>query len=123
MEYMAPSQCPVCGDKLNVVKLSCPKCGSEISGNFGVCRYCSLNEKLKLFLDTFLKCRGNIKEVENALSVSYPTVKNMLDELISSLFPETKAVSAARSKPDSKAILDKLENGEITAAQAAELLS
>ena len=47
-------------------------------GEFSPCRFCSLEER-KQFVETFLRCRGSIKEVEKALGVSYPTVKNMLE--------------------------------------------
>lgn len=115
-----PSRCPVCGEKLNVTKLSCPKCSTDINGSFQPCVYCGLDEKMKLFLDTFLKCRGNIKEVEKALGISYPTVKGLLDELIKTLFKEEELKSiTAMTATD---ILDMLEGGDITADEAAELL-
>jgi hypothetical protein len=120
MEYIMPSRCPVCGEKLNVTKLSCPKCSTDINGSFQPCVYCGLDEKMKLFLDTFLKCRGNIKEVEKALRISYPTVKGLLDELIKTLFKEEELKSiTAMTATD---ILDMLEGGDITADEAAELL-
>jgi Uncharacterized protein conserved in bacteria len=118
MNYKPPARCAVCGEELNVTRLACPKCGSEISGSFSACRYCALDDRLGLFLETFLKCRGNIKEIEKRLSVSYPTVKNMQDELLKTLFPgETE-----KDGPTASEILDRLETGEITAAEAAELL-
>jgi hypothetical protein len=120
MEYIMPSRCPVCGEKLNVTKLSCPKCATDINGAFQPCMYCSLDERMRLFLDTFLKCRGNIKEVEKALGISYPTVKGLLDELIKTLFKEEEIKNvAAMTTAD---VLDLLESGEITAGEAAELL-
>lgn len=120
MNYSPPSRCSVCGEPLNVTRLSCSKCGSEITGSFQPCRYCALSEKHKLFLETFLRCRGSIKEVENSLSISYPTVKGLLDELLAALFPEENP-ETGREKP-ARDVLDQLERGEITAAQAAELL-
>ena len=33
----------------------------------------------------FLRCRGSIKEVEKALGVSYPTVRNMMDAALEAL--------------------------------------
>jgi hypothetical protein len=75
---------------------------------------------MKLFLETFLKCRGSIKDVEKSLSVSYPTVKSLLDELLTTLFP-TEAVKSGDGMTSGE-ILDMLEKGEITAAEAADLL-
>lgn len=120
MNYQLPSKCPVCGNDLTITKLSCPKCTSEINGSFAPCRYCALNDKMKLFLETFLKCRGSIKEVEKSLSVSYPTVKSLLDELLTTLFPAEMVKSGDGMTPGE--ILDLLEKGEITAAEAADLL-
>lgn len=120
MEYAAPSKCSVCGAELQITRLTCPNCSSEITGVFSPCRYCSLNERQKLFLDTFLKCRGNIKEVERTLSVSYPTVKNMLEELLAALFPQDPP---APDRPDPEEVLDLLEQKKITAEEAAKLLS
>jgi hypothetical protein len=77
---------------------------------------------MSLFLDTFLKCRGNIKEVEKALNISYPTVKGLLDELLKKLFSQDYAEEEG-SQTKASEVLDMLEKGEITAAQAAELLS
>ncbi len=121
MTYTPPSKCSVCGEELNVTRLSCQKCGTEITGSFSSCRYCALNEKQKLFLETFLKNRGSIKDVEKSLSISYPTVKSLLEELLSSLFPEEN--TQTDNEYSSKQILDMLEQGEITAAQATEMLS
>ena len=120
MGYPAPSRCSVCGSEMEITRLTCPNCSSEISGHFTPCRYCSLNERQKLFLDTFLKSRGNIKEVERALSVSYPTVKNMLEELLAALFPQE---TEPPERPDVSEVLDLLEQKKITAEEAARLLS
>ncbi|MDR3551945.1 MAG: DUF2089 domain-containing protein [Clostridia bacterium] len=120
MNYLPPSKCSVCGSELLITRMTCPNCSSEISGSFAPCRYCALNDKMKLFLETFLKCRGNIKDVEKALSISYPTVKGLLEELLAALFgaePEKSAETGASS------ILDSLEKGEITVKEATELLS
>ncbi|MVB10930.1 hypothetical protein CAFE_16310 [Caprobacter fermentans] len=120
MAYSAPTKCSVCGSELQITRLTCPNCSSEITGTFAPCRYCSLDEKQKLFLDTFLKCRGNIKEVERTLSVSYPTVKNMLEDLLAALFPQDPPAPAL---PDTQEVLDLLEQKKITAQEAARLLS
>ena len=83
--FHAPAQCPVCGERMLVTKLRCSHCGTELSGEFAPCRFCRLEEKHLQFVETFLRCRGSIKEVERALGVSYPTVKNMLDAALTAL--------------------------------------
>jgi len=121
MAYTPPSKCSVCGEELNVTRLSCPSCKTEITGTFSPCRYCALNDKQKLFLETFLKSRGSIKDVEKSLSISYPTVKGLLEELLTALFPEEN--QRGEEQLSSTEILDMLESSEITAAQAASMLS
>jgi len=122
MSYTPPSKCPVCGSGLTITTLTCEKCASQISGSFSPCKYCSLSDKHRLFLETFLKCRGSIKEVERSLSISYPTVKGLLDDLLFTLF-ETRNEEEPSVEYTATEVLDRLEKKEITAAQAAEMLA
>jgi hypothetical protein len=121
MEHNMPSVCPVCAGSLEITKLSCPNCHTEITGRFQPCRYCALNDKMQLFLEAFLKSGGNIKEVERALSLSYPTVKSLLAELLKTLYgEETKTEACRHSRGE---ILDMLENKVISVDEAAALLA
>ena len=66
-------------------------------------------------------CRGNIKEVEKALGISYPTVRSRLDQVIASL--GGRSIPAERQTSQRKReILDALERGELTAQEAVEQL-
>ncbi len=121
MENTMPSQCPGCTKQLVITQLTCPGGETEISGHYKPSRYCSLDDRMLLFLETFLKCRGNIKEVERTLLLSYPTVKGLLDELLRQLFPEEGGSRAGSLTADE--ILDMLERKEITADEAAVLLA
>lgn len=121
MKHTLPSVCPVCSQKLYVSKLSCPNCHSEISGNFSPCKYCDLDDKMKLFLEAFLRSRGNIKEVERTLCISYPTVKGLLDELLKNLFNEE--LKNSKERYSSEEIFDMLESKAISVDEAAALLS
>ncbi|MPN11019.1 hypothetical protein SDC9_158317 [bioreactor metagenome] len=121
MNYSPPSRCAVCGSEMNITRLTCKNCKTELTGTFSPCKYCTLSEKHKLFLDTFLKCRGNIKEVERSLSISYPTVKSLLDDLLTQLFP-TEGTSAKEGVMTTSDILDMLEKNEISADEAARLI-
>lgn len=77
----------------------------------------SLSDEDSNFLIAFLRSRGNIKEVQERLSISYPTVKNRLDKLLITLglFNESEELKE-------KEILNTLESGEITAAEAIKLM-
>jgi hypothetical protein len=76
------------------------------------------------FVEVFIKCRGNIKEVEKELGISYPTVRGRLEAVIENLgyrpepIPKTDPEVARKRKE----ILDALNNGEITAEEAVALL-
>ena len=119
----APAQCPVCGERMLVTKLRCSHCGTELSGEFAPCRFCRLEEKHLQFVETFLRCRGSIKEVERALGVSYPTVKNMLDAALTALgLDEKPELRALREKEERAEILQRLSDGEIDVDTAIEAL-
>src|SRR5687767_2349946 len=79
------SQCPVCGGQLHVTHLKCGECATELSGEFVANEFARLAADKLEFLRTFLACRGNLKEVEAALGISYPTVRARLDQLLAAL--------------------------------------
>lgn len=116
--YQVISRCPVCGRKLKVVKLQCENCDTVIENDFCLSAFDYLSVDDLFFAETFLKCRGNIKEVEKELKISYPTVRSRLDDIIQKL--EGKPSVASSSDSRKKEILDALEKGEITPAEALE---
>lgn len=80
------SACPACGHaEFRIERLACTNCGTAVEGSFSVSRLATLPEEHIAFVETFLKCRGNIKEVERELGISYPTVRSRLDKVIALL--------------------------------------
>lgn len=126
MKYKAPGKCPVCGEKLSITKLSCPKCSSSIEGEFQPCEFCRLPEDDLEFIKVFIKCRGNIKDVEKELGISYPTVRGKLDGVIKGLGFEVSTKETLKENEDKTAvkneILDQLSKGEVTPKEATEKL-
>ena len=121
--YHAPSQCPVCGEPMQVTRLHCPNCHTELSGQFTPCRFCTLEEKHLQFVEVVLRCRGSIKEVERTLGVSYPTVKNMLDAALSALrLDDRPEPQEARKKEERSEILSRLSGGDMSVDAALEAL-
>ena len=124
MKYKAPGKCPVCGERLYITKLSCPKCSATIEGDFQSCEFCRLPEEDLYFAKVFIKCRGNIKDVERELGISYPTVRGKLDAVIRGLGLETAARETAQDAEAKEAarneILDQLSAGVLSAKEAAE---
>jgi hypothetical protein len=118
MAHRLISRCPVCSGRLRAVRLKCSKCGTVIENEFELSRFESLGEDQVKFLETFVMCRGNIKDVERELGISYPTVRAKLDDVISALG------YAVVKKPvmESADIIDLLEKGEISADQAVSMM-
>ena len=83
--HRAPSACPVCGDQLAVTRLGCGTCGTELAGLFAPCDYCALDDKESEMLRVFLASRGNLREVEKHLGVSYPTARARFNDLLRKL--------------------------------------
>ncbi|MHC4779896.1 MAG: DUF2089 family protein [Planctomycetota bacterium] len=78
-------RCPVCNEGLAVTELKCSGCDTDIRGRFQPCPYCRLSEEQEHLVSVFLKTRGNIREVEKELGISYPTVRARLDEVVKAL--------------------------------------
>ena len=119
--FRAPSVCPVCGGAYEITKLVCKTCGSELNGRFDGCPFCALAPADRDFALAFIQCRGNIREVEKELGISYPTVRNRLEGLISRLGLADKG-DAEAADAERKDIIRRLEEGEISAQEAAEQL-
>jgi len=111
-------ECPVCKSDLKVTKLSCTNCSTEITGDFQLSKFNYLSKEHLYFIEVFIKNRGNIKQIEKELGISYPTVKKNLDEVIVSLGYQV----SEEDKEKRADVLEKLEKGEISVSEAAKLL-
>ena len=112
--------CPSCSMRLNVSRMTCPDCGLVIEGDFATSRLGLLAPEQQRFVEIFLTSRGNIREVEQVLNISYPTVRKRLDEVIEALGQE--AVEEARQTNRRVEILNQIERGELSAKDGAKLL-
>ncbi|MDP2859090.1 MAG: DUF2089 domain-containing protein [Bacillota bacterium] len=122
-DRITPGSCLVCGARLEVRKLYCPACDITIEGRFNMCKFCYLNQEQREFVETFIRCRGNIKEVERELGVSYPTVRNRLDAVIMALGYTVEAEETdARVDEGRRKVLESLNKGEISAEDAIKIL-
>jgi hypothetical protein len=77
--------CPVCTNELTITRLHCRACGSALEGEFGVGRFGRLDREQMRLLESFLRSRGNLKEMERELGISYPTVRGRVDGLVRAL--------------------------------------
>ena len=120
------SQCPACHGPLRVTELTCDTCDLRLRGHFERgCRFCTLDPDQRRLLDVFLSCRGVIRDMEKALSLSYPTVRSRIDSLLAALgYAPAKAEAESREELTARrrGILDQLESGDVTPEDAAAAL-
>jgi hypothetical protein len=129
--------CPVCGETMVVTRLSCPHCASALEGVFRVTggllgargeearygRLARLDQEQLEFVETFLRCRGVIKNVEDMLGISYPTVKARLASVLEAMgFGSEDELPAAERRRMRRVILADLASGRITIEEAHRLL-
>jgi hypothetical protein len=139
---MAPrdviATCPVCAGELAISRLHCRTCGTTLEGEFGVGRFGKLSREQMALLESFLRSRGNLKEMERALGISYPTVRARVEALVQALGladgesgselvddgdgGAAGAAAEADTATQRRAILERLAKREIDAAAAAEAL-
>jgi len=131
MAHDVISTCPVCSNELSVTRLHCASCGTTLEGDFSVGRFGRLNREQLALLESFLRSRGNLREMERELGISYPTVRARVEALVRALGfgprsdaePEDDDAAtvrlAAPAAETRSAILERLARHEITAAQAA----
>ena len=122
MVHEVLGRCPVCGEALEVVQLRCPHCQTGVQGRFALDRYARLNREQMQFLEAFLRARGVIKDVEEALGISYPTVRNRLEDLLRTLdLAEDRAREQERERR--RALLTELSEGRISLEDATAQLA
>ncbi|MBV9175255.1 MAG: DUF2089 domain-containing protein [Chloroflexi bacterium] len=115
------TRCPVCNDDLRIVRLECPACGSALQGNFTLGRLARLTREQLQFVETFIRCRGKIKDVEEELGISYPTVVGRLNEVVQAMGFEVRPEDANLAQRRQE-ILDALAAGDLNANEAAARL-
>ncbi len=113
--------CPVCGDEMRVVRLQCRGCDTALDGSFELTRLLRLEPEQLYFVETFIRNRGKIKDVEEELGISYPTVVGRLNEVVAALGYETEREEGTLQETR-RQVLDDLSEGRIDAAEAAKRL-
>ena len=130
MPHDVISTCPVCSSELAVTRLHCRSCGTTLEGDFSVGRFGRLSRDQLTLLESFLRSRGNLRDMERELGISYPTVRSRVEALVralgfgprgdedetDALGSATPATTVAESR---QAILERLARHEIGAEEAA----
>jgi hypothetical protein len=110
-----PLNCPVCDERLAVTRLSCSACGTELSGGFTTCEFCVLSNDDRDVLRVFLASRGNMKDLERHLGVSYPTARARFDSLLGKIGIDRPAAAPAPTRVD---LMEQVARGEIDVDEA-----
>jgi hypothetical protein len=130
MPHDVISTCPVCSSELAVTRLHCRSCGTTIEGDFSVGRFGRLNRDQLALLESFLRSRGNLRDMERELGISYPTVRSRVEALVRALGfgPRADAADtddaddATETTPPARTrgeVLEALARHELTAEEAA----
>ncbi len=85
---MLPCICPSCQSQLKVKNLKCENCQTEVSGLYELPALARLSPDDQQFILHFVKCSGSLKDMSKYLNLSYPTVRNLLDDIIERLKKE-----------------------------------
>ena len=130
MPHDVISTCPVCAGELAVTRLHCGTCGTTLEGDFSVGRFGRLNRDQLALLESFLRSRGNLREMEREMGISYPTVRGRVEALVRALGfgprvetddvdePVSPAEPAAAGRTRTE-VLEALARHEISAEDAA----
>jgi hypothetical protein len=133
MPHDVIATCPVCASDLAVTRLRCGTCGTSLEGEFSVGRFGRLSRDQMALLESFLRSRGNLREMERELGLSYPTVRSRVDALVRALgLGEGSRAEEPDDEPDGGStppaedpattrqdVLERLARHEITAEAAA----
>lgn len=131
MAHDVISTCPVCSHELTITRLHCGSCGTTLEGDFSVGRFGRLNRDQLALLESFLRSRGNLREMERELGISYPTVRGRVEALVRALGFGARADAEAHPDADTavtaipptrESILERVARHEITAEAAARAI-
>ncbi len=134
-----PTVCPFCGGQMQVTHLYCPECDTHMEGHFVGGVFAQLKPEQLAFVErfvaklqpehlalveTFVHCEGKINRMETELGLSYPTIRNRLNEVIRILGYEPGVEETPSGLPEEKrlGILEDLDAGRISAEEAMKLL-
>ena len=132
MAHDVISTCPICSSELAVTRLHCSSCGTTLEGDFSVGRFGRLTREQLTLLESFLRSRGNLREMERELGISYPTVRSRVEALVRALgfgprpdddaADEPSAASATTTGRSRDEILQALARHEMSAEDAASAI-
>ncbi|MBN2304170.1 MAG: DUF2089 domain-containing protein [Anaerolineae bacterium] len=117
-----PTHCPSCNSPMHITELTCSVCETTVRGRYTGCPICELSDENVRFVQLFVTCRGNIKEMERETGLGYWTIRSRLDEVVEAL----QAQSAGTPEPSiitrRRDILAAVERGDLSIEAAEQAL-
>jgi hypothetical protein len=105
------------GSEMVIERVRIPEKQIAVEGQFTLPRLARLSLEDQVFVTAFLRSHGSIKDMEQTFGVSYPTIKARLNRIGSQLeFIETNPA------PSRTEVLDRLNSGDISPAEAIRTL-
>lgn len=121
--HPVPHECPVCHGELIVSRLVCRECETAIEGRFETGPFSRLSEEQLHFVEAFVRNEGKITRMEEEFSLSYPTIRSRLHDVIRALgYEPGKDTAAALTEEERRKILEDLDSGKITSEEAMRML-
>lgn len=80
-----PTECPSCRGGLRIRSMHCTACETTITGDYALPALMRLEPGELAFVLEFVKSSGSLKEMARRMELSYPTVRNKLDDIIAHL--------------------------------------
>jgi hypothetical protein len=118
---IAPSSCPICHSTLSIARLHCNSCGTSLEGDFRLGGWAELSQEQLAFVETFVRCEGKLNRMEKEIGLSYPTLRNRLQEIIRLMGYEPGAADAADDE-DRRRVLEDVAAGRMSAQEAVQHL-
>jgi hypothetical protein len=85
MNKKLPIICPSCEDELIVEKLACKSCDTQVVGSYSLPLFLKLSTQEQEFIMQFFLSSGSLKDMAKQFDVSYPTMRNKIDDLINKI--------------------------------------
>ena len=124
--FEMPKKCPVCGETMAITRLYCSNCDTTIEGHFHATEspFASLTPEQLQFVLAFVRCEGRFTRLEDELQLSYPTLRNRLNDIIRALGyePGKEETPVRLTAEERRNILQDLEEGKISLQDAQSLL-
>ena len=119
----ALTRCPVCQNELIITRLHCEACDTTLEGRFLGGPFGHLSKEQLDFIETFVRCEGKLTRVQEEMALSYPTIRNRLQEVIRALgYEPGKEESPEISDEQRLGVLEELDSGKISAEEAMRRL-